>query len=74
MSTILSLRILFQDLDKRCDLSKEDPAMYKNILVAVDDSAKSRLAFQSAVETAVAFGSKLTICHIKKKYHYLYTN
>ena len=66
MSTILSLRILFQDLDKRCDLSKEDPAMYKNILVAVDDSAKSRLAFQSAVETAVAFGSKLTICHIKK--------
>ena len=48
--------------------------MYKNILVAVDDSAKSRLAFQSAVETAVAFGSKLTICHIKKKYHYLYTD
>ena len=26
--------------------------MYQNILVAVDDSAKSRLAFKSAVETA----------------------
>ena len=40
--------------------------MYQNILVAVDDSAKSRLAFKSAVETAVAFNAKLTLCHIKK--------
>lgn len=40
--------------------------MYRNILVAVDDSEKSKLAFKSAVQTAVAFDSKLTICHIKK--------
>ena len=40
--------------------------MYRNILVAVDDSVKSRLAFKSAVETALAFDAKLTICHIKK--------
>ena len=40
--------------------------MYQNILVAVDDSAKSRLAFKSAVETAVAFDAKFTLCHIKK--------
>ena len=48
--------------------------MYKNILVAVDDSAKSRLAFQSAVETAVAFGSKPNHLPYQKKYHYLYTD
>ncbi len=40
--------------------------MYRNILVAVDDSVKSKLAFKSAVETALAFDAKLTICHIKK--------
>ncbi|MDE5977210.1 MAG: universal stress protein [Turicibacter sp.] len=40
--------------------------MYQNILVAVDDSVKSRIAFQSAVETAKVFNAKLTICHIKK--------
>ena len=40
--------------------------MYQNILVAVDDSAKSRLAFKSAVETAVAFNAKLTLCHLNK--------
>ena len=40
--------------------------MYHNILVAVDDSVKSKLAFKSAVETALAFNAKLTICHIKK--------
>lgn len=40
--------------------------MYHNILVAVDDSEKSRLAFQSAIQTAVVFNSKLTLCHIKK--------
>ena len=40
--------------------------MYRNILVAVDDSVKSRLAFKSAVETALVFDAKLTICHIKK--------
>lgn len=40
--------------------------MYRNILVAVDDSVKSKLAFKSAVETALAFNAKLTICHIKK--------
>lgn len=40
--------------------------MYQNILVAVDDSAKSRIAFKSAVETAVTFNAKLTLCHIKK--------
>ena len=40
--------------------------MYRNILVAVDDSVKSKLAFKSAVETALVFDAKLTICHIKK--------
>ena len=40
--------------------------MYRNILVAVDDSEKSKTAFRSAVETARAFNAKLTICHIKK--------
>ena len=40
--------------------------MYRNILVAVDDSVKTKLAFKSAVETALAFDAKLTICHIKK--------
>ena len=40
--------------------------MYRNILVAVDDSVKSKLAFKSAVKTALAFDAKLTICHIKK--------
>lgn len=40
--------------------------MYHNILVAVDDSEKSRLAFNSAMRSAVVFNSKLTICHIKK--------
>ena len=40
--------------------------MYRNVLVAVDDSEKSKLAFKSAVETARAFNAKLTICHIKK--------
>lgn len=40
--------------------------MYHNILVAVDDSEKSKLAFNSAVQSAILFNSKLTICHIKK--------
>ncbi|MGL4338722.1 MAG: universal stress protein [Turicibacter sp.] len=40
--------------------------MYRNILVAVDDSAKSKMAFNSAAQTALSNGSKLTICHIKK--------
>ena len=40
--------------------------MYRNILVAVDDSEKSKLALNSAIHSAVVFNSKLTICHIKK--------
>lgn len=40
--------------------------MYRNILVAVDDSVKSKLAFKSAIETALVSNAKLTICHIKK--------
>ncbi|HAX73580.1 MAG TPA: universal stress protein [Firmicutes bacterium] len=40
--------------------------MYRNILVAVDDSIKSKMAFDSAVHTAVSYKSKLTLCHIKK--------
>lgn len=40
--------------------------MYHNILVAVDESEKSKLAFNSAVQSAILFNSKLTICHIKK--------
>lgn len=40
--------------------------MYRNILVAVDDSEKSKLAINSAIHSAVVFNSKLTICHIKK--------
>ena len=48
--------------------------MYRNVLVAVDDSEKSKLAFKSAVETARAFNAKLTICHIKKiTYTIIYT-
>ena len=53
---------------------EEESMMYRNILVAVDDSEKSKTAFRSAVETARAFNAKLTICHIKKKYNYLYPN
>ena len=45
---------------------EEESMMYRNILVAVDDSEKSKTAFRSAVETARAFNAKLTICHIKK--------
>lgn len=40
--------------------------MYHNILVAFDDSEKSKLAFNSAVQSALLFNSKLTLCHIKK--------
>ncbi len=40
--------------------------MYTNILVAVDDSTKSKRALDSAIETALLHKAKLTICHIKK--------
>ena len=40
--------------------------MYKNILVAVDNNESSEKIFRNAIETALAFGSKLTICHIRR--------
>ena len=40
--------------------------MYTNILVAVDDSSKSKRALNAAIETALLHKAKLTICHIKK--------
>ena len=40
--------------------------MYKNILVAVDDSNKAKNALDSAIQTALSYHAKLTICHIKK--------
>ena len=49
---------------------EEESMMYRNILVAVDDSEKSKTAFRSAVETARAFNAKLTICHIKNIIHF----
>jgi len=40
--------------------------MYKNILVAVDNNQFTETIINNAIETAVAFGSKLTICHIRR--------
>lgn len=40
--------------------------MYKNILVAVDNNQFTDVIFNNAVGTALAFGSKLTICHIRR--------
>jgi len=40
--------------------------MYKNILVAVDNNEASQTVLHNAIETALAFRSKLTICHIRR--------
>ena len=40
--------------------------MYKNILVALDYGPCMELVAKEAIEHAVAFGSKLILCHVKK--------
>lgn len=40
--------------------------MYKNILVAVDHNQYTEKIVINAIETALAFGSKLTVCHIRR--------
>ena len=40
--------------------------MYKNILVAVDNDPRMGNVLDNAIRTALAYNSKLTICHIKK--------
>lgn len=39
--------------------------MYQNILIAIDNVSSDKIT-GNAISTALAFNSKLTICHIKK--------
>lgn len=40
--------------------------MYKNILVALDNGPCIELVSENAIKHALAFGAKLTLCHVKK--------
>ena len=40
--------------------------MYKNILVALDKGPCMKLVNQQAIQYALTFGAKLTLCHVKK--------
>ena len=40
--------------------------MYKNILAAIDNGRCMEVVSTEAIEHAVVFGAKLTLCHIKK--------
>jgi len=40
--------------------------MYKNILAAIDNGRCMEVVSMEAIEHAVAFNAKLTLCHVKK--------